>query len=309
MEVAPVVWRASRSLTSETFGSSPQVRDQHFNTTITTPPGIYPTCRKGYRGREYTERLKIYRERHTLQFLRREQALHYRGANFAMSSHEKLSAAANDRKSRLAQLKSLKRKQAPSNDEPDHESSSAQAENASALATTDTSDSIDTTVTKTYLSGRNFDPETRNVKLGFENQPISDPTSTLEYKAQQLALETKAQQDAERADENKGLDLFKLQPKKPNWDLKRDLEMKMKPLEVQTENAVARLVRERIEAQKQESVKQVGGGSGGGRGGNENQGDGEEVGMEGSELVEAMHLKEQEEERERRRDEADEDVS
>jgi coiled-coil domain-containing protein 12 len=31
--------------------------------------------------------------------------------------------------------------------------------------------------------------------------------------------------------------------------------------------------------------------------------------MEGSELVEAMHLKEQEDERERRRDEEDEDVS
>ncbi|KAH6031601.1 hypothetical protein HBI82_047120 [Parastagonospora nodorum] len=219
-----------------------------------------------------------------------------------MSSHEKLSAAANDRKARLAQLKSLKRKQAPTTDEADNESP-AQSENASTLTTTDAS--IDNTVTKTYLSGRNFDPSTRNVKLGFENQPISDPTSTLEYKAQQLAIETKAQQDAEKADENKGLDLFKLQPKKPNWDLKRDLEQKMKPLDVQTENAIARLVRERIEAQKQEGVKQV---AGAGRG-NENQGDGEEVGMEGTELVEAMHLKEQEEERERRRDEEDEDVS
>lgn len=214
-----------------------------------------------------------------------------------MSSHEKLSAATNDRKARLAQLKSLKRKQAPTTDEPDHESS-IQAENSTALTTTD--DAIDNTVTKTYLSGRNFDPETRNVKLGFENQPIADPTSTLEYKAQQLALETKAQQDAEKA-EDKGLDLFKLQPKKPNWDLKRDLEQKMKPLDVQTENAIARMVRERIEGQKAIKEKEVVG-----QGGNE--GDGEEVGMEGSELVEAMHLKEQEEERERKREE-DEDVS
>jgi coiled-coil domain-containing protein 12 len=220
--------------------------------------------------------------------------------NFTMSSHEKLSAAANDRKARLAQLKSLKRKQAPTTDEPDHESSSIQAENATALTRTD--DNIDNNVTKTYLSGRNFDPETRNVKLGFENQPIADPTSTLEYKAQQLALETKQQQEAEKA-EDKGLDLFKLQPKKPNWDLKRDLEQKMRPLEVQTENAIARLVRERIEGQKaikEKDVKKVGEG---------NEGDGEEVGMEGSELVEAMHLKEQEQERERRQDEEDEDVS
>jgi coiled-coil domain-containing protein 12 len=215
-----------------------------------------------------------------------------------MSSHEALSAAANDRKTRLAQLKSLKRKQAPTTDEADNESS-IQADNSTALTTTDDSDN--NTVTKTYLSGRNFDPETRNVKLGFENQPISDPTSTLEYKAQQLALETKAQQDAEKA-EDKGLDLFKLQPKKPNWDLKRDLEQKMKPLDVQTENAIARMVRERIEGQKVIKEKEVVS-----KGGNE--GDGEEVGMEGSELVEAMHLKEQEEERERRREEEDEDVS
>jgi coiled-coil domain-containing protein 12 len=215
-----------------------------------------------------------------------------------MSSHEALSAAANDRKTRLAQLKSLKRKQAPTTDEADNESS-IQAENSTALTTTDDSDS--NTVTKTYLSGRNFDPETRNVKLGFENQPISDPTSTLEYKAQQLALETKAQQDAEKA-EDKGLDLFKLQPKKPNWDLKRDLEQKTKPLDVQTENAIARMVRERIEGQKAIKEKEVPS-----KGANE--GDGEEVGMEGSELVEAMHLKEQEEERERKRDEEDEDVS
>jgi coiled-coil domain-containing protein 12 len=217
-----------------------------------------------------------------------------------MSSHEALSAAANDRKARLAQLKSLKRKQAPSADDGDQDTSST-----SLTRTEPSDDSIDNTVTKTYLSGRNFDPETRNVKLGFENQPIADPTSTLEYKAQQLALETKAAQEAEKA-EDKGLDLFKLQPKKPNWDLKRDLELKMKPLEVQTENAIARLVRERIEGQKASKSevvdKRV-------EGEKENEGDGEEVGMEGSELVEAMHLKEQEEERERRRDEEDEDVS
>ena len=38
-------------------------------------------------------------------------------------------------------------------------------------------------------------------------------------------------------------------------------------------------------------------------------GEKQEVGMEGSELVEAMHLKEKEEEEERRRDAEDEDAS
>lgn len=64
-------------------------------------------------------------------------------------------------------------------------------------------------------------------------------------------------------------------------------------LERETENAIARLVRERVEAQKNEKLKIAG------------NGEGEEVGMEGGELVEAMHQREAEEERERRRDEED----
>ncbi|KAI8933961.1 hypothetical protein NX059_008735 [Plenodomus lindquistii] len=214
-----------------------------------------------------------------------------------MSSHETLSAAANDRKARLAQLKSLKRKQAPTSDEPEGaDTPSLQLQEEISDAVVGAEDEAPS-VTTTYLSGRNYDPTTRNVKLGFDNLPISDPTNTLEYKAQQLALETKAQQEAEKA-EDKGLDLFKLQPKKPNWDLKRDLEHKTKGLDVQTENAIARLVRERVEAHKATREKKPADGA-----------QGEEVGMEGSELVEAMHLKEQEDARDRRRDEEDEDVS
>jgi coiled-coil domain-containing protein 12 len=203
-----------------------------------------------------------------------------------MSSHEHLSAASNDRKARLAQLKSLKRKQAPSDDTHDTSIS-----DSAALTATQEEDAP--SVVNTYLSGRNFDPSTRNVKLGFDNTPVADPTNTLEYKAQQLALQTKAEQEKEKGDAP--LDLFKLQPKKPNWDLKRDLNEKMRTggLERETENAIARLVRERVEAQKNEKLKIAG------------NGDGEEVGMEGGELVEAMHQREAEEERERRRDEED----
>ena len=203
-----------------------------------------------------------------------------------MSSHEHLSAASNDRKARLAQLKSLKRKQAPSDDTHDTSTS-----DSTALTTTQEEEAP--SVVTTYLSGRNFDPSTRNVKLGFDNTPVVDPTNTLEYKAQQLALQTKAEQEKEKSDAP--LDLFKLQPKKPNWDLKRDLDEKMRTggLERETENAIARLVRERVEAQKNEKLKIAG------------NGEGEEVGMEGGELVEAMHQREAEEERERRRDEED----
>ncbi|PSN63902.1 cell cycle control protein Cwf18 [Corynespora cassiicola Philippines] len=213
-----------------------------------------------------------------------------------MSSHEVLAAASNDRKARLAQLKSLKRKQAPTDDTTSDDVAPSESTSTAVALTHPESDDI----TKKYLSGRNFDSETRNVKLGFEATPIADPTSTLEYKAEQLALESKKAQEEEKV-QNAQLDLFKLQPKKPNWDLKRDLEERMRPLNVRTENAIVRLMRERIENNVKER-KAVAGAS------NEN-GEGQEVGMEGSELVEAMHLKEKEEEEDRKRDEEDEDVS
>lgn len=219
-----------------------------------------------------------------------------------MSSHEKLSAAANDRKARLAQLKSLKRKQAPTEDDAtqiDTTHNDTVVDPSTTLTTTTTE--VAPSIKSSYLSGRNYDPLTRNVKLGFDALPIADPTNTLEYKAQQLALEVKSAQEKEREEGDKGLDLFKLQPKKPNWDLKRDLGEKMRGLEVQTENAIARMVRERVEGQKKLT-----------QGKEERNGNGEEaqqVGMEGSELVEAMHLREKEEEEERRREREDEGVS
>ena len=206
-----------------------------------------------------------------------------------MSSHEKLAAAANDRKSRLAQLKSLKRKQAPEDTSAD---TSEDGPSTSSALTAPPEDSV----TKSYLSGRNYDPETRNAKLGFQDTPIADPTSTLEYKASQLALQTKIEQEAEKT-EDKPLDLFKLQPKKANWDLKRDLELKMRPVDVWTENAIARIVRERVEGQKKIREKEVGG-----------KREGEEVGMKGEELVEVVALKEKEEEESRKR-EAEEDAA
>ena len=95
---------------------------------------------------------------------------------------------------------------------------------------------------------------------------------------------------AEDEQDEKGIDLFKLQPKKPNWDLKRDLEKKLEILNVRTDNAVARLVRERIgNAQKASGAtsKQL-----------PSSIDGEAVGMDGVALVEGVRVREREEEEE-----------
>jgi coiled-coil domain-containing protein 12 len=187
-----------------------------------------------------------------------------------MSAPNTLSAAAQDRKARLAQLKSLKRKTPDSPTEGAAESTVPEEQD----------------VERTYLSGRNYDVETRGPKLGFESAP-TEGRETLEQQAAALALATKQEAEAE-AKNDAPLDLFKLRPKKPNWDLKRELKERMQALDLRTENAIARLVRQRVES-KQKAAN--GGGIGGVAGA-----------LEGGELVEAIRAREREEEEDERRD-------
>ncbi|KAF2737290.1 hypothetical protein EJ04DRAFT_510395 [Polyplosphaeria fusca] len=228
-----------------------------------------------------------------------------------MSSRDTLSAASNDRKARLAQLKSLKRKQAPADDDgqPSDSTSLALSNTSTALTKSPSPDA-----TSKYLSGRNYDPSTRNAKLGFAAPPpTADPSNTLESRAAALALSSKEAQAVEASTSNENnLDFAKLQPKKPNWDLKRDLKelIRERGVDDSTENAIARLVRQRVEEGKKESLK-VEGKKASVEADGDGEAEGEALGMEGRELVEAMHLKEKEEEEERRREEEDgeDDVS
>lgn len=204
-----------------------------------------------------------------------------------MASHASLDAAATERKARLAKLKSLKRKQPPTDSE-DPDTSELGPSIPTEAPPTSTEDP-----TSQYLSGRNYDPETRGPKLGFESAPNAEQ-ETLEDRAAAIALETREKEERERREE-KPIDLFTLQPKKPNWDLKRDVARKMEVLNARTENAIARLVKERVEGQKRKEVETSNGDVGKGQ-------DGESVGMGGSELVEGVHLREKEEAEEERRE-------
>ncbi|KAG9515309.1 hypothetical protein KCU99_g2082, partial [Aureobasidium melanogenum] len=198
-----------------------------------------------------------------------------------------LSSAAEDRKARLAALKSLKRKQPSEPTETDDNTPTEQDPSSERLQD----------VSSILLSGRNYDATTRAPKLGFENDP-STQENTLERKAQELAEATKKQAEQEHQ-QDKPLDLFKLQPKKPNWDLKRDLDRKLDILNVRTDNAIAKLVRQRIAATQAEKRKATG----------VTNDEGEAVGMEGAELLEATNLREKEDEEEaRREDEAQADL-
>ncbi|EEQ86894.1 uncharacterized protein BDCG_02014 [Blastomyces dermatitidis ER-3] len=202
------------------------------------------------------------------------------------SSHSTLDAAATDRKARLAKLASLKRKQ-PEQDSAGQDISKQDSSSK---------EGTPTDVSTRYLSGRNYDPETRGPKLGFEYDPIKGQT-TLEEQASRIAISTEqAAKEDEEAD--KPIDLFKLQPKKPNWDLKRDLDEKMKVVNVRTQNAIARLVRERIQnAQREAEGKKKNMASEDG----DLDGDGQEVGIDGGALVEGIHLRERDEAEEERR--------
>lgn len=186
------------------------------------------------------------------------------------SNHASLDAASTDRKARLAKLAAVKRKQP----EPEPEAAADQEQLPDATSE----------VTTTYLSGRNYDAESRGPKLGFEQGPHEGQV-TVETQAAEIAeaIKEQAKKDEEA---DAPIDLFKLQPKKPNWDLRRDLDEKLKTLNVRTENAIARLVRQRIET-AQRAAKERGAKS---------NGEQQELGIEGEMLVEGIHLREREEE-------------
>jgi coiled-coil domain-containing protein 12 len=190
------------------------------------------------------------------------------------SNSASLEAATTERKSRLAKLAALKRKQ------PEPETL-GDATVAGEDTTPKTSDA-----TSAYLSGRNYDPETRGPKLGFEQAP-TDGHITLEHQASEIARAA-AEQAQEHEEADQPIDIFKLQPKKPNWDLKRHLDEKMRITNVRTENAIARLVRQRIE-NAQRSAREKGSSQANSE---EPQ---EEVGIEGEALVQGIHVREQEE--------------
>lgn len=206
-----------------------------------------------------------------------------------MSSHASLGAAADERKARLAKLKSLKRKQPPTEEDEDTPSSLTISQDPELPAAPD--------VAKLHLSGRNYDPEAKGPKLGFEAPPtLGLEKPTLEQQAADIeeGIRRKEEEERQKDGGEEGVDLFKLQPKKPNWDLKRDLREKMKVLDVRTENAIARIVRERVEAKQRAARLKAGSGEG--------------KGEEGVVLVQEIKMRELEEREEEKREREDEEL-
>ena len=256
--------------------------------------------------------------------------------------HTSLTAAADERKARLAKLRTLKRKQPgdeeapepernavssfhppPADDEDDSrhrrlrlsaddDEDGEQNQNevsgeGPAPATTADTAVVEKDVARLYLSGRNYDVEAQGPRLGFDEAPTAalqlQGKQTLEEQAAEVAaaVRRQADEDAAQGAADRGVDLFKLQPKKPNWDLKRDLDRKLEILNVRTDNAIARIVRDRIAAAKKNKAAKEDGGAGTSRNGAEVD--------DGEALVTGLRVREREEEDEERREREEDEES
>lgn len=99
------------------------------------------------------------------------------------------------------------------------------------------------------LKLRNYTPEDEELK---ERQvPKAKPAS----------VEDKVKEQLEAANPEpviEEVDLANLAPRKPDWDLKRDVAKKLEKLERRTQKAIAELIRERLKGSEEELAGAVG---------------------------------------------------
>ncbi|KTW26496.1 uncharacterized protein T551_03413 [Pneumocystis jirovecii RU7] len=99
-------------------------------------------------------------------------------------------------------------------------------------------------LSKLPLSFRNYDPELRRPRIGFENS-ILERNETVEHEAQKL--EENVDYDLKNIEFGYNeLDISGLTPKEVNSDLKRLMQMKIDNLKGRTEIAISKLIRERL---------------------------------------------------------------
>ncbi|XP_054245923.1 coiled-coil domain-containing protein 12 [Indicator indicator] len=110
-------------------------------------------------------------------------------------------------------------------------------------------DEEEETVKHKEIKLRNYDPEDEELKK--RKVPQAKPASVEEKVKDQL----EAAKPEPIIDE---VDLANLAPRKPDWDLKRDVAKKLEKLEKRTQRAIAELIRERLKGQEEELVTAVG---------------------------------------------------
>ncbi|KAI4882824.1 hypothetical protein NFI96_030184, partial [Prochilodus magdalenae] len=99
------------------------------------------------------------------------------------------------------------------------------------------------------LKLRNYTPEDEELK----NRQVP--------KAKPASVEDKVKDQLEAANPEpviEEVDLANLAPRKPDWDLKRDVAKKLEKLEKRTQKAIAELIRERLKGSEEELAGAVG---------------------------------------------------
>ncbi|KAJ6525684.1 mRNA splicing factor [Mycena capillaripes] len=102
-------------------------------------------------------------------------------------------------------------------------------------------------VSEPVIKSRNFDLESRTIKKRAIIPEDVDMEDTVEKDVAGLAEKIIAEDEERRAQE---LDVFNIAPKRPNWDLKREMDKKLSKLQRRTQEAIHTLIRQRLAAQK-----------------------------------------------------------
>ncbi|WVR08499.1 hypothetical protein IAU60_005554 [Kwoniella sp. DSM 27419] len=93
---------------------------------------------------------------------------------------------------------------------------------------------------------RNYDPETRTLR---KRETGDEGEDTVEKAVEGLAEQIIKEDEEKRKEE---LDLFNIQPKRANWDLKRDMTNRMTKLDRKTNEAIATIFRQRLQSMKKD---------------------------------------------------------
>lgn len=91
---------------------------------------------------------------------------------------------------------------------------------------------------------RSYTPNDENLKSHVNIATPADVGDTVESETKNLTKEALAEHAEKEKEE---VDLFNLAPKKPNWDLKRDVEKKLQKLDRKTQKAIYEIIRMRLE--------------------------------------------------------------
>jgi len=115
------------------------------------------------------------------------------------------------------------------------------------------SDLVEDAANKPLVRFRNYAPIDEDLRAHSQIATPADAGLTVEKEVKGIAKTVLDEAEQRQSEE---VDLFNLVPKKPNWDLKRDVENSLARLERRTQIAIAELIRQRLqgEADKTEGL-------------------------------------------------------